>query len=119
MDDEVDAAARANAVPSNRSCPKCDGIKLVSASFGDSKVLVDWCPSCKGAWLDRDEFQAIIQFLSKKLIKLSSTEMKEKVYEEIKEIWDGPESQIAEILDAKAAIWALINVVSHRLARFP
>ena len=36
--------------------------------------------------------------------------MKGKVFEEIKEIWDGPESKISEVLDAKAAISALINI---------
>ena len=30
--------------------------------------------------------------------------------EEIKEIWDGPENIISEILDAKAAICALLNI---------
>ena len=37
--------------------------------------------------------------------------MKKKVYEEIKEIWDGPQDNISEILDAKAAISALINIM--------
>ncbi len=110
MDEEVEAMDKANAMPSNRSCPKCKEVKLVSASFGDSKILVDWCPQCKGAWLDRDELQAIVELLSSKLNQLSSTEMKKLVYEEIREIWDGPEGKIAEILDAKAAISALINI---------
>lgn len=110
MDDEVEAIDKANAMPSNRSCPKCKEVKLVSASFGDSKILVDWCPQCKGTWLDRDELQAIVELLSSKLNRLSSTEMKKLVYQEIKEIWDGPEGKIAEILDAKAAISALINI---------
>jgi Zn-finger nucleic acid-binding protein len=110
MDDEVEAIDKANAMPSNRSCPKCKEVSLVSVSFGDSKILVDWCRQCKGAWLDRDELQAIVELLSSKLNQLSSTEMKKLVYEEIKEIWDGPEGKIAEILDAKAAISALINI---------
>jgi len=110
MDDEVEAIDKANAMPSNRSCPKCKEVKLVSASFGDSKILVDWCPQCKGAWLDRDELQAIVELLSSKLNQISSTQMKKLVYEEIREIWDGPEGKIAEILDAKAAISALINI---------
>ena len=110
MDDEVEAIDKANVMPSNRSCPKCKEVSLVSGSFGDSKILVDWCPQCKGTWLDRDELQSIIELLRSKLNQLSSTEMKKLVYQEIKEIWDGPEGKIAEILDAKAAIWALINI---------
>ena len=36
--------------------------------------------------------------------------MAKKVYEEIKEIWSGPENVLSEILDAKAAISALICI---------
>ncbi len=110
IDDEVEAIDKANAMPSKRVCPKCKGIELVSTNFGNSPMIIDWCPSCHGTWLDRDEFQGIIQCLRDKLNKLSCDEMKRKVFEEIKEIWDGPESKISEVLDAKAAISALINI---------
>ena len=111
MDDEVEAIERARAMPSNRVCPKCTGEQLVSTSFVDSSILLDWCPSCHGTWLDRDEFQEIVNDLSKKLKNLSPEEAKTKVYEEIKEIWSGPENTISEIIDAKAAISAFINVL--------
>ena len=110
MDDEVEAISKANAMPSNRACPKCKGTKLVSTSFGDSTIIIDWCPDCHGTWLDRDEFQAIVEHLGEKLSNLSSAEMRRDVYEEIKEIWDGPEDKISEILDAKVAISALANI---------
>ena len=95
---------------SYRLCPKCKEIKMVSTSFGASRILIDWCPQCNSSWLDRDEFQQIIEFLRSSLNRLSSTDMKKLLYEEIKEIWDGPEDRISEILDAKAAISALINI---------
>jgi len=110
MDDEVEAIGKHNAMPSKRLCPKCRKIQFVSASFGDSRILIDWCPKCNGVWLDRDEFQQIVEFLKSKHNKLTSDEMRKLVYEEIKEIWDGPEDKISEILDAKAAISALINI---------
>ena len=110
MDDDVEAVAQANAMPSKRLCAKCREVKMVSTSFGDSKILIDWCPKCYGVWLDRDEFQEIMHYLRDKLDKLTSEEMKRKVYEEIKEIWSGPESKISEILDAKSAISTLINI---------
>jgi len=37
-------------------------------------------------------------------------EIRNLVYEEIKEIQGGSEGKTAEILDAEAAIWALINM---------
>jgi Zn-finger nucleic acid-binding protein len=110
MDDEIEAIEKTNAMPSKRSCPKCKGEELVSTSFGDSRIIIDWCPSCRGTWLDRDEFQEIIRDLKAKLDQMTSDTMKKEVYEEIKEIWDGPENILSEVLDAKAAISALINI---------
>ncbi len=113
MDDEVDAIEKSRAMPSNRSCPKCSGdgrAMMVATCFGDSKIMLDWCPKCHGVWLDRNELQQIIDSVRQELKNLSSEEMKRQVVEEIKEIWSGPEGTISEILDAKAAISALINV---------
>jgi Zn-finger nucleic acid-binding protein len=110
MDDEVEAVGRANTMPSGRTCAKCSGAHLVATSFGDSKILIDWCAKCNSVWLDRDELEGIIEYLREKLDELPSDEMKKNVLEEIKEIWTGPESRISEILDAKAAISALINI---------
>lgn len=110
MDDEVEAVGRANVMPSGRLCAKCSGIHLLTTCFGDSSILIDWCSRCNSLWLDRDELQGIVEYLRQKLNRLSSDEMKKKVLEEIKEIWTGPESKISEILDAKAAISALINI---------
>ncbi|UCC22692.1 MAG: zf-TFIIB domain-containing protein [Planctomycetota bacterium] len=110
IDDDVEVIGNANAMPSRRFCPKCEQVKMLSTSFGDSTILIDWCPKCNGAWLDRDEFNEIIDFLKARLNKISSSEMKSKLYQELKEIWTGPEDKISEILDATAAIYALMNI---------
>jgi len=55
-----------------------------------------------------------------KLVEMTPDEMRHKVYEEIKEIWDGPEDVLSEVLDAKAAVAALVNlsIIEHpKLAR--
>lgn len=121
MDDEVEAVGKVNAILSRRACPTCEGEKLVTAIFGDSSIMIDWCPKCHGTWMDRGEFQEIVKSLEDKLNRLSSTEMKDRVKKEIKEIWNGPEGAISEILDVKAAISALIGITifEHpRLSRF-
>jgi uncharacterized protein len=43
------------------SCPNCDnGQKLTKVQHPrDKHVIVDYCPSCKGAWLDTGEIEAI------------------------------------------------------------
>jgi Zn-finger nucleic acid-binding protein len=110
LDDEVEAIEETKAITSKRICPICKEVNLYSTIFGGSNVVIDWCPSCHGTWLDRDEFQEIMDFLKSKLDKLSSDDLAKKVYDEIKEIRNGPEGKISELLDAKAAIWTLINV---------
>ena len=109
-DDETEAIDKARSIASKCTCPKCKDIKLLSTCFGDSKIIIDWCPSCSGTWLDRDEFNGIFDFLKSKLNNMSSKEMAKKTLEEIKEIWTGPEGTISEILDAKAAVAALLNI---------
>jgi Zn-finger nucleic acid-binding protein len=110
MDDEVEAIENAQAMVSNRSCPKCKEEKFLSTIFGDSSIIIDWCSSCHSIWLDKNEFQEIIEFLKEKLNNLSIADMRRKLSEEVKEVWSGPEDKWSEILDAKAALWALTSI---------
>ena len=41
----------------NMICPKCKSDLLVSDTHG---VEIDYCPNCKGVWLDRGELDKII-----------------------------------------------------------
>ena len=110
LDDDVDAIERAAVAISDRRCPKCSGHRLMTTVCGDTKVLVDYCTECSGVWLDASEFQEILQALREKLAHMTTPEAAKKVWEEIKDIWTGPEDAISELLDAKAAISALINI---------
>lgn len=110
MDDEVEAIGKVHAMPSKRKCPKCREARFLSTGFGNSTIIIDWCPSCHGIWLDRDEFQDMVKCVRDRLLKLSSRDMLKETYKEIKEIWDGPENKLSEILDAKAAINALLCI---------
>lgn len=40
-------------------CPNCDQLLLITER---QKVEIDYCPSCRGVWLDRGELDKIIQF---------------------------------------------------------
>ena len=43
-----------------RSCPKCDGVKLMRHYFSPKRrVEVDECPGCGGYWLDAGELERI------------------------------------------------------------
>ena len=43
------------------SCPSCGILHLLQKAehSRDKKVITDYCPSCKGIWLDRGELEAI------------------------------------------------------------
>jgi len=110
LDDDVEAVGRAPIAVSDRDCPRCPGHKLLTAICGDTRVLVDYCTECRGVWLDAGEFQDILQALRAKLNDMTTPEAARRVWEEIKDIWSGPEDAVSELLDAKAALSALINI---------
>jgi len=61
-------------------------------------------------WLDREEFESIIEYLNEEAGKATPTELSREVSKDIKRIWTGGrESRIDEVADAGAAISALIN----------
>lgn len=43
------------------SCPSCEDHQLMQKAehYRDSKVIMDYCPLCKGIWLDKGELEAI------------------------------------------------------------
>ena len=47
------------AEPKNRPCPQCDRA-LVAVDYGATKVTLDYCPECRGTWLDQGEFKKIV-----------------------------------------------------------
>lgn len=40
-------------------CPTCDGVNLVMSER--SGIEIDYCPQCRGVWLDRGELDKIIE----------------------------------------------------------
>ena len=79
-------------------CPSCQE-PMVTIEYGKSKVVIDYCQSCKGTWLEKDEFKKIIESLEDELsTKSFSDYIKETVKEGI-EIVSGPESFVSEWKD--------------------
>ena len=111
MNDEVAAIEKTSSTVSNKTCPECSNTRLLSTHFGNSKIIIDRCGQCHGVWLECDEFEDMVRYLRDELNHLTSKEMEKKVAEEVKKIWsDSSEGKISEILDAKAAISALVNI---------
>lgn len=110
IDDEIDEMETALASESNRFCPKCPGSKMVVGYYGKSDIMIDWCPKCGGIWLDGGEFRQIVDYLKDQLLNYSPEEMKEKLREELKEVWDGHETKWEELKDSKAALSAFLAI---------
>jgi Zn-finger nucleic acid-binding protein len=101
---------KTNARLTDRSCVKCKTTKMVAVIFGKSSVIVDWCPQCHGVWLDKGEFEAITAYLREELGKMHPKDIEKLVAEDVERVWSGgPEGRVQELLDARAAVSALIN----------
>lgn len=74
----------------SRSCPSC-GKPLVVLKYADTKVEIDCCPTCKGVWLDKGEFERIIAALEQEVNSKSFSEYLKASLSEAREILDGPE----------------------------
>lgn len=97
------------ATPEARKCPKCEDTQMLTVNYGKSNVLVDWCPSCKGVWLDFQEFEDIKEYLSELSYNLTADNMKEEIEEEFKELFSQKPS-MDDLVQAKAVITAFISV---------
>jgi Zn-finger nucleic acid-binding protein len=83
---------------------------MVSVLFGKSSVMIDWCPQCHGVWLDKGEFEAITAYLREELGAMHPKDIEKLAAEDIERVWSGgPETRVQELLDARAAVSALIN----------
>jgi Zn-finger nucleic acid-binding protein len=110
LNSEVDDLEKTAAVAGMHACPKKDGGKLVSVSFGKSSVVLDWCPKCHGVWLDRGEYDKVMEYLTNELGNSTMKDVEKEIADEVKKLWKGgPEGRLAEIGDIAAAVTTLIN----------
>jgi Zn-finger nucleic acid-binding protein len=120
LNEEIDAIGKASLISTQRACVKCKTVNMVSTLFGKSSIVIDWCPQCHGMWLERGEFESIVNYLKEELAK-SSREIQKIALDETKKIWTGaPEGRPNEIRDAYAAMLALVNatIMEHPTLRF-
>jgi Zn-finger nucleic acid-binding protein len=110
LNDEIDDIENTSFIKTNRPCVKCAGVKMVSTLFAHTSLIIDWCPQCHGMWLDRREYQTIIQYLVDEAGKAKPQDLKREIAKDAKRILTGgPEGRLAEIGDTEADIIALLN----------
>jgi Zn-finger nucleic acid-binding protein len=84
--------------PCALSCPVCQQ-PMVSIEYGKSKVIINYCQSCKGTWLDKEEYKNIIDALEQELLTKSFPDYIKETIKEGVEIFTGSESFISEWKD--------------------
>jgi Zn-finger nucleic acid-binding protein len=110
LNDEIDNIERAAVIPTARPCVECKDARLLAVVFGKSSIVMDWCPKCHGIWLDRGEFDSIIEYLNDEATKATPADVEQEIVKDIKKLWaGGPESRAAEVADTAAAIPALVS----------
>jgi Zn-finger nucleic acid-binding protein len=110
LNSEVDNIEQTAAILTKRVCPRKDNGQLLSVVFGKSSVVLDWCPKCRGLWLDRGEYDKIIDYLHDEAGNATIQDVKKEIEKDVSRLFkSGPENPVAEIADIAAAVTALIN----------
>jgi Zn-finger nucleic acid-binding protein len=91
-------ADKFKAKESSLKCPVCMATTQ-EIHYGETPIEIDYCSKCQGTWLDKDEFEKIIEALNEELLAKSFKEYISSSIEEAKEIVTGPESFISEWKD--------------------
>lgn len=67
-------------------CPVCKNVTLVMSDR--QGIEVDYCPQCRGVWLDRGELDKIIERAAPSLAESRSPNQQERVVRENREYHD-------------------------------
>ena len=91
-------------------CPVCN-VPLHSLDWDDSRIVITLCAKCNGIWLDRGQFEKVIDYIKQEanldiLDKYGAT-LKTK----IQELFTGPKHLKDELFD----VWIFLNMFQYKL----
>ncbi|MGI9657527.1 MAG: zf-TFIIB domain-containing protein [Gaiellaceae bacterium] len=93
------ADAESLSVPSEgKPCPKCSE-RMKSLRYRESGVVIDKCVNSEGVWLDHKEFERIVDYLDKTVNSTSAREYAGKTFQQLLQIFSGPEGPVSETKD--------------------
>jgi Zn-finger nucleic acid-binding protein len=72
---------------------------MVTVNYDDTGVEIEYCPQCKGTWLDKGEFANIISALQSEAANMSVPDYVKASLAEAKEMITGPKPFISEWRD--------------------
>ena len=91
-------ADRFKSEPRHLACPKCTQ-NMVAVDYDDTGVVINYCPQCKGTWLEKGEFKQIIEALNNEMANKPLSDYVKAGISEAVEIVAGPESFVSEWKD--------------------
>ena len=92
-------------------CPRCS-VKMVSLTYQDSGVIIDKCNNCQGVWLNRGEFEKVVDYLEEIVVTEPLSDYIRDTEKQFWEIFTGPEGRISEIKD----FLAILKLLEMRIA---
>ena len=79
-------------------CPNC-GMNLAAIDYADTNVVIDFCPACYGVWLDKGEFESIINALHEEIETMTVSDYWIESLEEARDIFKGDEGFVSDWKD--------------------
>lgn len=83
---------------SDRMCP-IDGASLHKLNYGDSNIEIEACKECNGIWLDKNEFEKIMEYVKEQADYEILHNYVRNLIQEGKEIVTGSEGLKSELAD--------------------
>lgn len=82
----------------NMKCPRCR-TTMAAVKYSPTDVTVDTCVKCRGIWLDKGEFELVIDALEEEVASLSGEEFRQITLEEARQLIDGEGNFISDWRD--------------------
>lgn len=95
---------------SELKCPSCLE-NTVAIEYGHTEVNINYCPSCRGIWLDKDELPKIIESLENEVAEKTFSDYVHESLREAKEVVTGHESLMSEWKDLSS----ILRLMQYRL----
>lgn len=87
----------------DRRCPGC-GDPLVELAYAETGVTVDFCPRCRGVWLEAGELDDIVTALQEEAETMEAGDYVRASLQEARDLVDGPRSLSSEWKDLVAVL---------------
>ncbi len=100
-----------SAKPSDKICPVCN-TPLATINWNDGTVVVDLCKTCGGLWLEKGEYQKMLDHIKESADDAIMEHYAETLATQMKEVVTGPKDLTNELAD----VWAVLKFFQWKVA---